>query len=319
MTMNANEMIERYVHEVGRQLPRKGRSDIERELRSLLQDAVDERAGDGQPTEQTATKVLLDFGPPEQMAAQYHATQYVIGPQLYPFYRFVATIVLSVMAVLYLVLMILTLVTGDSADTASVIWNFLLEFAQAAVISLGVITLIFAGIERVWGGELVSDSNSAEWDPYDLPPVDDPDRINRFEQVAGIIATIVFVGIFLVLIRPDGVLAPFIAPGFRSVIPLIIVSTAIEVMLKFIVVWQGRWTRMTRTLEIGSELFGLYVLVQILTVGAITTIDFLNWVIRLALFVALVVDAIGIVVKVVKLIFGRKFRPQWHNAVKPSS
>ena len=125
-------------------------------MRSLLQDAVDERAGDGQPTEQTATKVLLDFGPPEQMAAQYHATQYVIGPQLYPFYRFVATIVLSVMAVLYLVLMILTLVTGDSADTASVIWNFLLEFAQAAVISLGVITLIFAGIERVWGGNLSS-------------------------------------------------------------------------------------------------------------------------------------------------------------------
>lgn len=317
--MNANEMIERYVHEVGRQLPRKGRTDIEQELRSLLQDAVEERAGGAQPTEQTATKVLLDFGPPDEMAAQYHATQYVIGPQLYPFYRFVATIVLSVMAVLYLVLMVLTFVTGNSADPASVIWNFLLEFGQAAIVSLGVITLIFAGIERVWDGEIVPESDSAEWDPHDLPPVDDPDRINRFEEIAGIIATIVFVGIFLVLIRPDGVLAPFIAPDFRPVIPLIIASTAIEVMLKIIVVWQGRWSRVTRTLEIGSELFGLYVLVQALTVGAITTIEFLNWAIRLGLFIALIVDAISIVVKVVKLIFGRKTWSQLQNAIKPSS
>lgn len=40
--MNANEMIERYVHEVGRHLPRKNREDIQMELHSLLQDTLEE-------------------------------------------------------------------------------------------------------------------------------------------------------------------------------------------------------------------------------------------------------------------------------------
>ena len=43
-------LIDRYVNEVGRHLPRKNRSDIQAELRSLLMDALEDRAG-LEPTE----------------------------------------------------------------------------------------------------------------------------------------------------------------------------------------------------------------------------------------------------------------------------
>ena len=241
--MNANEMIERYAHEVGRNLPRKGRADIEQELKSLLQDTVEERAGGAEPTEQTVVKVLLDFGSPEQMAAEYRPTQYVIGPRIYPIFRFVASIVLGAMAVAYVVLIMVTLWAGDRSNPAETIWNMTLSFGQSAIVSLGIVTLIFAALERFWGDQIEGELDSAEWDPTKLPPVDDPNRINRGEQIAGVIATVIFTGIFLMLIRPEGALAWLFTDEFRTLIPLIIASTALEVILNVLVIWQGRWTR----------------------------------------------------------------------------
>ena len=37
------DLIERYVHEVGRHLPHKVRKDVQDELRSLLSDSLEER------------------------------------------------------------------------------------------------------------------------------------------------------------------------------------------------------------------------------------------------------------------------------------
>ena len=41
------ELINRYVYQVGRRLPRKVRGDVETELRSLLIDALEERVASG--------------------------------------------------------------------------------------------------------------------------------------------------------------------------------------------------------------------------------------------------------------------------------
>lgn len=307
--MNANEMIDRYVREVGRHLPRRGRADIERELRSLLQDAVEERAAGEPATDLTVVKVLTDFGSPETMAAQYHSQQVAIGSRLFPVFRLVVTVVLAVMAVLHVVLMVLALVGGDSAEPVSTIWNLLLNFGQSALVSIGVITLIFLAIERFAGHELDALAESAEWDPYELPPVDDPSRINRGEVLAEIVFTIIFTGVFLWLIAPDGVLGSFVAAEIRPIIPWMVASTAVEVMLKVVVFAQGRWTRSTRFLEIGTELFGLYVLFLALRVGTFTTVGLLDIVIRFALYIAAIVNVIGVFVKLFRLLTGRAVPP----------
>ena len=96
--MEVNELIERYVHEVGQNLPRKMRADIELELSSLVHDALEERAADAgkEPNIKMAADVLREMGKPETMAAQYRPEQYLIGPQLFPIYKVVLTIVLVI-------------------------------------------------------------------------------------------------------------------------------------------------------------------------------------------------------------------------------
>ena len=86
------DLIERYIAEVGRHLPRKQRVDVQTELRSLLQDMVEDRAQTKveKADEEIVTAVLLEMGPPQKVAASYQSRpEYLIGPQLYPVYRFV--------------------------------------------------------------------------------------------------------------------------------------------------------------------------------------------------------------------------------------
>lgn len=86
------ELINRYVYQVGRRLPRKVRGDVEAELRSLLLDALEERVGTGPEAESqfsdaAQTAVLEEFGPPAKMAAKYQPKpRYIVGPKMYDIY-----------------------------------------------------------------------------------------------------------------------------------------------------------------------------------------------------------------------------------------
>ena len=60
------ELIDRYVHQVGRRLPERTRADVKQELRSLLIDALEEHTGRSENfTEEEQVAVLEEFGPPE--------------------------------------------------------------------------------------------------------------------------------------------------------------------------------------------------------------------------------------------------------------
>ena len=77
------DLIERYVHEVGRALPRGQRSDIEQELRSLLQDSLESRIAEQEGDEEAVQIDLLrEFGPPDEMAHSYSPrARWLIGPR----------------------------------------------------------------------------------------------------------------------------------------------------------------------------------------------------------------------------------------------
>ena len=81
------DLIERYVQEVGRRLPRKQRDDVARELRSSLEDSLENRTGVPleQADEEQVVELLLEFGPPQEVAASYQTgPSYLVGPALYP-------------------------------------------------------------------------------------------------------------------------------------------------------------------------------------------------------------------------------------------
>ncbi|MCP4424451.1 MAG: hypothetical protein GY803_08175 [Chloroflexi bacterium] len=322
--MEANELIERYVKEVGRLLPRKTREDIQLELNSLAHDALEERAADSgrAPTAEMAADVLRELGKPEDMAASYLPERYLIGPHLFPVYKLVLTIVLVVVGVSFMLGLILTLARSEPAEIGGKLWNIASGFWTAAVGNVGLITLIFAIIEYVGRQrkdvKVVTLADIEDWDPYKLPKVKDPDRIKRGELIFGVVFTILVIILFNVFPHWIGIITftgdetevfRLLAPEFSVHIPWLTVVWTAVVLLKLIVLGQGHWNRRTRWLEFVLDLFGLYVGYRIVTGGPIVTIDALTTLVRISIWIGLIVGGFEALGKLFKLAWGRPFTP----------
>jgi hypothetical protein len=100
-------LIDRYVSEVGKNLPLlNGREDIEKELKSTLEDMLEDRAQSSGRVRDEALEieVLKEYGSPQKVAQTYNPHPYLIGPKLFPFFLFVLKIVLTVVVSVMLVL-----------------------------------------------------------------------------------------------------------------------------------------------------------------------------------------------------------------------
>jgi hypothetical protein len=78
--MDPKAVIESYVDDVVRRLPRRQRSDVGFELRSLLSEEIDARAAEaGQSADEAMALALLrDFGSPATVAARYRPESFTI-------------------------------------------------------------------------------------------------------------------------------------------------------------------------------------------------------------------------------------------------
>ncbi len=130
-----------------------GVADIEAELRSTLEDMLEDRGQKtGRPADEAlATELLKEYGSPEKVAATYHSTPYLIGPRLYPFFLRVLRIVFSVLTVVLLVMLGIQIATQPLAgmELAKAIGDGLLGILNAALQAFGNIVLVFAILERV--------------------------------------------------------------------------------------------------------------------------------------------------------------------------
>src|SRR5687768_4621552 len=146
------ELIDRYVQEVGQNLPANLRQEIVTELRSLLEDTVEDRAArTGQKAnEELVVAVLEEFGPPEKVAASYAPpNQYLIGPKLYPVFAKIVKVILVLLFILF-ALNVAGMVSDSSATSLPVrLLNSTASFFDSVFMLLGVTVLIFAIIERL--------------------------------------------------------------------------------------------------------------------------------------------------------------------------
>src|ERR1700722_4196031 len=91
------DLIDRYLDTVRLFLPLSQRDDITAELRDVLLTRCEEREAElGRPLKRAEQEAVLKaFGHPLVVAARYGSQQYLIGPDLYPAYRFVLLLVLG--------------------------------------------------------------------------------------------------------------------------------------------------------------------------------------------------------------------------------
>jgi len=271
MTM---ELIDRYVHEVGEHLPGRMRADIQTELRSLLLDTVEERArAVGRPVDtEVVSKVLREFGSPQEVAARYAPpAQYLIGPRLFPTYKLAVGIMGLVVAALLLAFFVAGVVRSiqkpDEAVTLGLALSVVGKIIHTAIFNFGLMTLVFVIVERV---QQQRELTGKAWDPAALPPVDDPDRISPVGHVFGMYGILVFAILFNLYPEWVAVLGfspdtgswrlPLLRPEFSMHLPLLNLWWGLAFTLNLVVLRQGRWRREMRWAELGLKLLGVIIL-----------------------------------------------------------
>ena len=164
------DLIDRYLNAVRWNLPRAAKSDdILAELRDLIASRIEDREESlGRPlSDAEISAVLRDFGHPLVVAARYGTQQWLIGPDVFPFYWFSLKIVLA----LTLLLLVLSGAAGVLFEGHPV-QSLAHAFAGAwwsLLGNAGLVTLIFAVIERT--GWLADHLN--RWSPEQLPDLRD--------------------------------------------------------------------------------------------------------------------------------------------------
>ena len=264
------DLIERYVNNVGRKLPRKGRDDVKAELNSLLRDTADDRYK-GKATEDDIVALLQEFGSPDEMAASYRpAGQYLIGPELFPIFKLVIGAVLLAVTIGLTVALVMAVIFGDreSVDIGERLLNALSVYFQAWLSVFASVVVVFAILQRL--GVKPDEDDQEEWDPRTLPEVKDIDLIGRGESAAGVAVSVVF----LVLLNLFADRIGFVVtwgdePLFTNILQdnLFWLNSALllSIGLWLVLLFQGRWHIYTRLAKAAIDLFWIFVVYQIVT------------------------------------------------------
>ncbi|HET9182305.1 MAG TPA: hypothetical protein VFP59_09250 [Candidatus Angelobacter sp.] len=191
------ELIDRYLQAVKFWLPKGQQEDIAAELLEDIQSQIEEKesALGRNLTEDEIAQALKQRGRPLLVASRYspQGQQYVVGPLLFPAYRFV----LKVVALCYVMPWLLVwagfiLFNPPFRSHHSIRYDLLSvggPFWNTIFIVFGTVTAVFAVLER-----MQSRTNFLEnWDPRKLRPVVDPRRISRLSSVIEIGVNLTFI------------------------------------------------------------------------------------------------------------------------------
>ncbi len=190
-----NDLIERYIYAVTKRLPFRQRADIEKELRSLIADMLEQRCGDMPPAEKDVRVVLTELGTPEELAEKYDPDKRsaLIGPPYYRKYKFVLKIVLAAAGGGMLLAGFITTLLGNQGGYLLYrLFSWLGMAFMGEIYAFAFVTALFAFFERR-GVKFDTDNSLA-----DLPPVPKKnERIGRHGPVTGIVLSTLFLIVLL--------------------------------------------------------------------------------------------------------------------------
>lgn len=291
-------LIDRYVYAVIKNLPQKQQSDIEREIRSLIDDML-EQYPDNEPEETKVHKVLLDLGAPELLADSYRENKrYLVGPENFDNYLIVLKIV---MGAVFLGISVATL-TGvfftTEEDIISMVVNYIATLFSGMLQGFAWVTGIF-GIAEYKGIKLVDKKEA--WSPAKLPTVPQKSAmIPKVDTVLAILLTTVFMSI---LIFAPQVIAAYIrdAAGRMTTIPvfnleilkaykiILMIIFAIAIIKEVMKLMAGRWS-----LKLGLSIAALNIVEAVLALLIFTNSRIWNADFTIEVFKYANIDAVAL-------------------------
>lgn len=272
------ELLDRYIAEIGRHLPDKSRMDIEREIRSNIEDMLEDRsAKTGQPVDENLlVEVLQQYGSPSRVAASYQKDRYLIGPRLYPLFLLILKVAVPGILILGAIGFFFTLSQGDwtSQTFISAFLKGMANLFNAAVLVFGNVALVFALLER-FVPDLKVDLEDKNWDPRKLPKVPtSPDKVSipsLAVEVAFTVIGLVIFNFFPQLIGfgysgTEWVSIPVLADVFFTrYLPFINIIWVAEVFIAVLLISRGRWETATTWLYITFKVLTIALAIVMLT------------------------------------------------------
>lgn len=163
------EFLERYLQAVRFWLPKAQQEDILAELSEDLRSQIEEKETElGRSLDETELGAILKkCGSPMRVASRFQPGQHLIGPAWFPVYRFVLKLVLLWVLIPVFALIVGPAIVLSNPDRGAGILQTLGHLWTAEILAGGVITLVFAILERVQVKCDVAD----KWDPRSLPPL----------------------------------------------------------------------------------------------------------------------------------------------------
>ena len=250
-------LIDKYIAEVGKHLPRKNRADIQAEIRSTLEDMLEERKpADGQVDNETILQLLKEYGAPREVAESYTGPRYLIGPRVFPIFELVTKIVLVVLLGITLAAIGLSLgrATMTGTEMLKTIGERALDLFGGLITAFGNIVLAFAILERVLPVKEFEEEE--EWDPAELAREPDPDRVKFGEQVFELFFLVLFLIVFNLYPGIIGIgffndsewvfISPILTEAFFSYLPWINILIVLQIGFNLYLLRQRLWNTTTR-------------------------------------------------------------------------
>lgn len=241
------ELLDRYLQAVRFWLPKAQQEDIIAELSSDLHSQIDDRESElGRPLDKAELEVILrKCGSPILVASRYRPQTQLIGPALFPIYQFVLKVTLLWILVPVFLLIVGPAIVLPAADRWAALFKTWSTLSTALFASAGIITLVFAVLERTQAQFGIFE----KWNPSSLPPVpkkrQPPKRSQSiFEMILASIGLVWLLATphypFLVLGPAAAYLKP--APLWHNYYWPLIVLAALGLAHQCVAVLRPQWT-----------------------------------------------------------------------------
>jgi len=236
------DLVERYLEAVQFWLPKAQKRDIIAELSEDLHSQIEEKEAElGRKLDDKEVEAILKHcGPPLVVATRYLPQRYLIGPTLFPLYRFVLGVLLAGCIIPRCLIWLGFLIASPAHSNylhMENLWSTIVFFIFFT-------TLAFVLIERS-GVKLAA---LVDFNPRKLPPVRQPNRIPRSSSLFEIAGLLIFAGWFVDLFWPRETLNLYgvgvtVAPVWMTFFACIVLLTIVTFFLVCMNLVRPFWTR----------------------------------------------------------------------------
>ena len=269
---NPMELVDRYLQAVRFWLPKTPRqedllAELGEDLRSQIEDKESELGHALDKDE--ISEILKKCGAPMVVAGRLGPRRHLIGPGLYPIYEFVLKMVLLwILVPVFIFIVGPATLASNNGNWGKAVVTTLGNLWSGAFIAAGVITLVFAMLERTQAIAGIA----CKWDPSTLPPLEKRERKTSLFQTICELGFNVFGLVWLLLLpqHPFMILGPAAAflkfgPIWHTFYVPLVLLTAAVILRSTTMLVRPQWTAFplwTQLLQTGLMLILVHYMIE---------------------------------------------------------